>query len=162
MAIADFFLKIDGIDGEAQDAKHKNEIDVLSWSLGVINSGSMASLGGGGSGKCKYDDASFVMYANKASPKLKLACANGEHFKKAVLTCRKAGKDPHEFLKYTFSDCIVSSFHQGGASSADVIPTDQITLNFGKIEVEYKEQKPDGTGGGVIKTGWDVKGNKST
>ena len=39
-----------------------------------------------------------------------LACASGEHIKKAVLTCRKAGKDQQEFLKFTFTDVLVSSY----------------------------------------------------
>jgi len=160
MAAVDFFLKIDGIDGESSDAKHKNEIDLESWSFGASNSGSMAHAGGGGAGKVKFDDFHFVMKVNKSSPKLMLACASGEHIKKAVLTCRKAGKDQQEYLKFTFSDCLVSSFHQGGASSGEIIPTDQISLNFAKIEQEYKAQKPDGTLDGAIKAGWDVKQNQ--
>ena len=162
MAAVDFFLKIDGIDGESADSKHKGEIDVLSWSFGVSNSGSMSTGGGGGSGKASFNDFNFVMTVNKASPKLKLACASGEHIKKAVLTCRKAGKDQQEFLKYTFSDILVSSFQQGGSNSGDVIPTDQISLNYAKIETEYKAQKPDGTLDGAIKAGWDLKGNVKT
>jgi type VI secretion system secreted protein Hcp len=159
MAAVDYFLKIDGIDGEAQDSKHKNEIDIESWSFGATNSGTMSSAGGGGAGKVKFDDFHFVMKVNKSSPKLMLACASGEHIKKAVLTCRKAGKDQQEFLKYTFSDCIVSSFQQGGSSEGQIIPTDQITLNFAKIEKEYKAQKQDGTLDGAIKSGWDLKQN---
>ncbi|HVP47650.1 MAG TPA: type VI secretion system tube protein Hcp [Bryobacteraceae bacterium] len=159
MAAVDFFLKIDGIDGESADSKHKNEIDIMSWSFGVTNSGTMAMGGGGGAGKASFNDFHFVMHVNKASPKLELACASGEHIKKAVLTCRKAGKDQQEFLKYTFSDCIVSSFQQGGSHSGDIVPTDQISLNFAKIETEYKAQKADGTLDGAIKSGWDLKQN---
>jgi len=160
MAAVDFFLKIDGIDGESADAKHKNEIDVLSWSFGVTNSGTMAMGGGGGAGKSAFSDFNFVMHVNKASPKLELACASGEHIKKAVLICRKAGKDQQEFLKYTFTDCIVASFQQGGSHSGDIVPTDQISLNYAKIETEYKAQKADGTLDGAIKAGWDLKGNQ--
>jgi type VI secretion system secreted protein Hcp len=76
-----------------------------------------------------------------------------------VLVCRKAGKDQQEFLKYTFSDCIVSSFHQGGSSQGNVVPVDQISLAFSKIEKEFKSQKPDGTLDGAVKAGWDLKGN---
>jgi len=90
-----------------------------------------------------------------------LACASGEHIKTATLTCRKAGKDQQEFLKIVFSDLLVSSFQTGGAGNSDIVPQDQVTLNFAKIEHEYKEQKADGTLGGPIKAGWNLKENKA-
>ncbi|HEX5432225.1 MAG TPA: type VI secretion system tube protein Hcp, partial [Bryobacteraceae bacterium] len=76
---------------------------------------------------------------------------------KAVLTCRKAGKEQQEYLKWTFSDLLVASYQTGGSGSSDVVPLDQIALNFSKVEVEYKEQKADGTLGGPIKGGYDLK-----
>jgi type VI secretion system secreted protein Hcp len=160
MAVVDYFLKLDGIQGESADSKHKNEIDVESWSWGESQSGTMSTGGGGGAGKVQMQDFHFVMKVNKATPKLLLACATGEHIKSAILTCRKAGKEQQEFLKYTFSDLLVSSYQTGGASNGSVIPNDQISLNYAKIEVEYKEQKPDGTLGGPIKVGYDLKANK--
>lgn len=160
MAAVDYFLKIDGIDGESADAKHKGEIDVDSWSWGESQSGTMSYGGGGGAGKVQMQDFHFTMKVNKATPKLVLACASGEHIKQAVLTCRKAGKEQQEFLKYTFTDVLISSYQTGGASNGGVIPNDQISFNYGKMEVEYKEQKADGSLGGPIKTGWDLKANK--
>ena len=44
---------------------------------------------------------------------------------------------------------------------ANVIPNDSIALNFSKIEIEYKEQKPDGTLGGATKGNFDLKTNKA-
>jgi len=156
----DYFLKIEGIDGESQDAKHKGEIQLESFSWGANQSGTFASGGGGGAGKVQMQDFNFVMHINKASPKLFLACATGDHIKKAVLTCRKAGKDQQEYMKFTFSDLLVSSYQTGG-SEGDVVPMEQISLNYAKIEVEYKEQKPDGTLGGAVKAGYDLKQNKA-
>ena len=97
------------------------------------------------------------MKASKASPKLLLACANGEHIKKAVLTCRKAGKEQQAFIEITMSDVLVSSYQTSGSSRGDEVPTDQVSLNFAKIEYEYKDQKSDGTLGGRTKAGYDVK-----
>ena len=159
MADVDYFLKIDGVDGESHDAKHKNEIEIASFSFGASNSGSFAS-GGGGSGKVHMQDFHFTMPLQKASPKLMLACATGQHIKTAALTCRKAGKDQQEYLVINFSDLLVSSFQSGGSSS-NVLPADQISFNFSTIEYVYKEQKPDGTLGGTTKAGFDVKANKS-
>jgi type VI secretion system secreted protein Hcp len=160
MALFDAFLKIDGIEGESADAKHKGEIDLHSFSWGESNAGTFSVGGGGGAGKVSMQDLHFTMKINKASPKLFLACAAGEHIKKATLTCRKAGKDQQEFLKYDLSDILISSYQTGGSSGGSEIPMDQISLNFSKIEMGYKEQKADGTLGGEVKAGWDVKANK--
>ncbi len=153
----DYFLKIDGIEGESQDSKHKGEIEIESFSFGEVQTGTAAHGGGMGAGKVQMQDFNFVMKVNKASPKLFLACARGDHIKNAVLTCRKAGKDQQEYLKVTFSDILVSSFQTSGTSSGDMLPMDQISLNFTKIEFEYREQKPDGTLGGAIKAHYDLK-----
>jgi type VI secretion system secreted protein Hcp len=162
MAANDFFLKIEGIPGESADAKHKGEIDIDSWGWGATQDGTMRYGGGGGAGKVAMQDMHFTSRHCKASPKLMFACANGEHLKKAVLTCRKAGKDQQEYLLFTLSDCLVSSFQTGGNASSDsVVPMDQFSLNFAKIEHEYKPQKADGTLDGPIKHGWDLKQNKT-
>ncbi len=160
MAAVDFFLKLDGIDGESQDSKHKGTIDIESFSWGATQSGAHSGQGGGGAGKVVFQDFHFTMRINKASPKLMLACATGQHIKSAILTSRKAGGKQEEYLKVTMSDLLVSSFQTGGSGHSDVVPTDQISLNFAKVEFEYKEQKPDGTLGGAVKTGYDLKANK--
>ncbi len=158
--LVDYFLKIDGVDGESADDKHKGEIDVLSWSWGASQAGTMQYGGGGGAGKVQMQDFSFTMRMNKATPKLVLHCASGEHIKTAVMVARKAGKQQQEYLKLTFTDILVSSYQTGGTGDGDVVPIDSISLNFSKIEFEYKEQKADGTLGGPIKTHWDLKANK--
>jgi type VI secretion system secreted protein Hcp len=156
MAAVDYFLKIDGIQGESKADKHKDEIDVQSFSWGATQSGSFAGGGGGGAGKVSMQDFHFTMPDNKASPALFLACAQGDHIKNATLTCRKAGKEQQEYLKVTMSDILVSSFQTGG-SGGDVVPTDQISLNFAKIEVEYKEQDATGKLTGSVKKWFDLK-----
>ena len=160
MAAVDYFLKIDGIEGESQDSKHKSEIQLESWSWGSTQSGSFSHGGGGGAGKVQMQDFHFVMKVNKASPKLFDACATGSHIPKAVLVCRKAGKQQQEFLTVVFKDILVSSYQTGG-SAADVIPTDQISLNFADIEFDYKEQKADGTLGASVKKGYNLKEQKA-
>ena len=157
MAAVDYFLKIEGIEREAQEAKHGKEIQLESWSWGETQSGSHAVGAGGGAGKVSMQDFHFVMTVNKASPKLMLACATGEHIKSAVLTCRKAGKEQQEFLKVSFSDLMVSSFQTGGSARGEIVPTDQIALNFAKIEFEYKSQKQDGSLDTPVKAGYDLK-----
>lgn len=159
MANVDYFLKLEGIEGESTDDKHKNEIDVLSWSWGETQSGTAAHGGGSGAGKVSMQDFHFTMRVNKATPTLLLACATGQPFASAELVCRKAGGAQEEYLKYTFSDVLVSSYQTGGAAG-DTIPTESISLNYAKMEVEYKPQKPDGTLDSPVKVGYDLKANK--
>jgi type VI secretion system secreted protein Hcp len=160
MAAVDYFLKIDGIQGESKADKHKDEIDIQSYSWGATQTGTFAAGGGGGAGKVSMQDFHFTMPVNKASPALFLSCAQGDHIKNAILTCRKAGKEQQEFLKITLSDVLVSSFQTGGHGGGDVTPTDQISLNFAKIEVEYKEQDATGTLTGSVKKWFDLKSVK--
>jgi type VI secretion system secreted protein Hcp len=159
MAAVDYFLKLKGIDGESHDSKHKNEIDLESWSWGETQGGGHASGGGGGAGKVVMQDFHFVMKINKASPKLFLACATGEHIGDAVLTCRKAGKEQQEFLIVKFTDLLVSSYQTGGSGHSDIVPTDQISLNFSKIEFQYKPQKTDGSLDAPVSAGYNLKTN---
>src|SRR5450755_3906540 len=110
MAAVDYFLKIKGIEGDATADGHTNEIQLESWSWGESNSGSSNQGPGGGSGKVSMQDFHFVMKANKASPKLFLSCACGDHIPEAVLACRKAGGKQQDFMTVKMSDLIVSSY----------------------------------------------------
>ena len=160
MAI-DYFLKIDGIPGESLDSKHKDEIEVVAWSWGEANPTAPGAPGtGGGAGKVQMQDFTFTASTSKASPNLMLACASGKHFKHAVLTARRAGgKAQVEFLAFSLSDILVSAYQIGGAEG-EVVPMDNVSLSFSKIQVEYRQQKPDGSLGTSVKAGWDVKQNK--
>lgn len=158
MGAVDYFLKIEGIEGESQDAKHPNEIEVITWNWSESQTGTMGQGGGGGAGKVSMQDFAFTMYTCKASPKLLQHCASGKHVPSAILIGRKAGEQQQEYLKITFTDLLVSHFSTGG-SGADIRPVDNIALNFAKIEYEYKAQKKDGTLDGAIKAGWDLKKN---
>lgn len=162
MAAVDYFLKLDGIDGESTDDKHKNEIDILSFSWGLANATSAGRTGGSGAGKAVFQDFHFTTNVNKASPKLFLACATGQHIKEAKLTCRKSADDGSavEFLIVKMTDVLISSYQQGGSGESDVVPTDQVSFNFTKIEVEYFPQKPDGTLDSAVKAGYDLKKNE--
>ena len=159
MAQADFFLKVKDIPGESLDGTHKGEIEVLSWSWGESNSGGSAYGGGAGTGKVDMGDFSFTMRMCKASPKLIQACASGQVISETILIGRKAGKEQQEYLKFKFTDSMISHYTTSGTGSGDPVPMDSISFNYAKVEIEYKEQKADGTLGGAIKAGWDLKKN---
>jgi type VI secretion system secreted protein Hcp len=159
MAAVDYFLKIDGIKGESADSKQSGEIELDSWSWGATQSGGHAYGGGGGAGKVQMQDFHFCMRLNEASPKLLEACSSGKHIPQATLTCRKAGGEQGAFLKVKFSDMLVSSYQTGGSGGSDIVPVDQISLNFSKIEFEYFKQDKAGAMVSAGKTGWDLKKN---
>ena len=158
----DYFLKIDGIDGESQDSKHKGEFQLIAYSFGANQAHALNFVGGGhGAGKVNFTDFTFVKQVDKGTPKLMLACATGQHIPKAVLIARKAGKDQQEYLKVTFTDILVANCQINGDGRTP-LPVDEIKLNFSKVEFEYKEQKADGSLGGSTKMIYDVKQQKAS
>lgn len=155
----DQFIKLDGIKGEAGDDKHGGEIDVLSWSWGLSNSGSAGSGGGGGAGKVNVQDLSFTKWIDKSSPVLMQHCCGGKHIPEALLTVRKAGDKPLEYLKIKLTDLIVTSVSTGGSGGEDKL-TENVSLNFAKVQIAYQEQdKTGGAKGGPVEMGWDVSKN---
>ena len=155
---SDIFAKIGDIKGESLDSKHKDEIEVLSYSWGVTNSGSMSSGSGGGEGKAAFHDLSFVHNVDKASPVLMQACATGVHLKEATITHRKAGKGQQEYLIVKMNDVIVTGVTHGG--SGDSGHAENVSLAFAKVALEYKPQKADGSLDAGIHFKYDIKGNK--
>ena len=157
---SDIFAKIGDIKGESLDSKHKDEVEVLSWSWGVAQSGTMAHGGGGGEGKASFNDFNFTHHVDKASPVLLKACATGEHIKEATITVRKAGNESkQDYLILKMTDVMISSYNPSASSGGDR-PTESVSMAFAKIEFTYKAQKADGSLDAGITTGWDLKANK--
>ena len=155
---SDIFAKLGDIKGESLDDKHKNEIEVLSFSWGVTNAGSMASGGGAGAGKATFQDLSIVHRIDKASPVLMQACATGAHLKEATITHRKAGKGQQEYLIVKMNDVLITSVTHGGATGEPA--SESVTLVFAKVDLEYKPQKADGSLDAGIHFKYDLKANK--
>jgi len=155
---SDIFAKIGDIKGESPDDKHKDEIEVLSYSWGVTNAGSISPGAGGGSGKATFQDLSIVHQIDKASPLLLKACATGQHLKDATITHRKSGKGQQEYLVVKLNDVIITGVTHGGASGQPI--SESVTLAFAKVDIEYKPQKPDGSLDAGIHFKYDIKSNK--
>jgi type VI secretion system secreted protein Hcp len=156
---SDIFAKIGDIKGESLDDKHKGEIEVLSWSWGVQQSGTMAHGGGGGEGKASFNDFNFTHHIDKASPVLLKACATGEHIKEATITVRKAGKGQQEFLVIKMNDIIITGVAPSGAGDG-AATAEHVALQFAKVDLEYKPQKADGSLDAGVHFKYDIKGNK--
>jgi type VI secretion system secreted protein Hcp len=156
---SDIFAKIGDIKGESFDDKHKGEIEVLSWSWGITQSGTMAHGGGGGEGKANFNDFNFTHHIDKASPVLMKACATGEHIKEATITVRKAGKGQQEFLIIKIQDIIITGIAPSGAGDG-AATAEHVALQFAKVDLEYKPQKQDGSLDAGVHFKYDIKGNK--
>lgn len=155
----DMFLLIDGVKGESQDSKYKDAIDVLAWSWGLSNSGTTHTGSGSGAGKANIQDVSCTKWIDKSSPGLMLAGINGKHFKDAKIICRKAGEKPLEYLTITMTDVMITSVSTGGSGGEDRL-TENLSLNFGKVKVEYTEQKKEGGEGTKPNMHWNIAQNK--
>jgi type VI secretion system secreted protein Hcp len=152
------FARIGTIKGESRDAKHKDEIEVLSWSWGLSQSGSSGQGGGGGVGKVSVHDFTFTHHVDKASPMLMKVCATGEHVKDATITLRKAGKGQQEYLVITMTDLLVTSVSTSVAEGDSTI--ESVGLTFAKVDLEYKPQKPDGSLDTGVHFKYDLKTHK--
>jgi type VI secretion system secreted protein Hcp len=157
---ASIFARIGTIKGESHDAKHKDEIDVLSWSWGLAQTGTLNQGGGSGAGKVSFQGFTFTHHVDKASPLLMKACATGEHIKEATVTVRKPGKAPQDYLLVKMSDVLVTgvstSVDAEGSGAAEVV-----SLAFAKVDLEYRPQKPDGSLDAGIHFKFDLKANKA-
>ena len=156
---SDIFAKIGDIKGESLDSKHKDEIEVLSWSWGVQQSGTLAHGGGGGEGKASFNDFNFTHHVDKASPVLMTACATGKHIKEATITVRKAGKGQQEFLIVKMSDVIITGVTPSGTGDGAAI-AESVAIQFAKVELEYKPQKADGSLDAGVFFKCDIKAQK--
>lgn len=152
------FAKIDGIPGESTDAKHKGEIDVLSFSWGVSSPPPAGGGGGGGAGKASFQQVSFSHVVDKASPLLALSCATGQHHKVATLTQTRVGGGSVDFLQFKFEDVIVTGVAEAGP--ADQPLAEQVSLAYAKVHMAYFPQKADGSLDAPVKFAFDVAANK--
>ncbi|RPJ10670.1 MAG: type VI secretion system tube protein Hcp [Deltaproteobacteria bacterium] len=157
----DIFMKINGIQGESRDKGHKDEIDVLTWTWGLSNQVMAPSAGGGaGAGKVKFQDISFTHLVDKASPNLMLSCASGKHIHEARITVRRSDPTtPQEFLLIKLQDVMVTGVQSSATRGPEGL-MEQVTLNFAKVDFEYKAQRPDGALEAGAHFNWDLRLNK--
>ncbi len=157
------FIKIDSHDGESEDDDHSGWIDILSWSWGMSQSANAHMGGGGSNAQASVQDVNFVKWVDKSSPALMHSCLVGKHILKAELHCTKSGGD-NKALSYIvgkFDDVIISSVSTGGSGAEDRL-TENVSLNFAKVEWEYVVQTKEGGAGAKPKLTWDIKKGKGS
>jgi type VI secretion system secreted protein Hcp len=158
----DMFLKLTAnkkaVEGESVDDTHGKEIELVSWSWGLSQSGSAQSGTGGGSGKVNVADISFTKYIDRSTPTLLKLCCQGGHVDEAILTVRKAGGGGVEYVVMRMVDCIVTSLTTGASAGGDRL-TEVLTLNFAEFHYEYTPQEGNHGAGSGIPMGWNIAKN---
>ena len=145
------------IKGETLDKAQRvfGDIDILAWAWGLSSSPVRT---GGGAPKASFQDISFTKYLDKASTALMMALAKGTLIPVCTLLVRKAGDPPQKYLVITLTKVLVTSISAGGSGGEDRF-TENVTLNFAQVKVEYFMQDDKGItiSGGAFS--WDIAGN---
>lgn len=156
----EFYLKLDGIPGESTDSKHKDWIEVVSFSHGVEQEGASRSGGGESTvGRAHFADFCVVKRLDKSSPKLALTCASGAHIATAKMELCQATKDKHPYMKYNLFDVVISAVKPSGQNTSNTLPLEEVTMRYSKIEWEYTPMDGAGKVTAATKANWSLKEN---
>jgi len=158
---SDVFLKLTGIPGDSTDLKHKNEIEVMSFSSGVsMPLGPRSFSGSAPNERASLSDLNITKVVDSASPALFKAVCTGQHIAEAVLSVNRADSKGGkvEYLKYTLTDVVASSYQASGSDESG-LPVESISLNFAKFQVAYTVTDQTGAPKGAKVAGWDVSKN---
>ncbi|HTW79794.1 MAG TPA: type VI secretion system tube protein Hcp [Terracidiphilus sp.] len=153
----DYFLKLDGIQGESQDEKHKNEIQVLSWSWGAANVSSVSGTGGSGAGKVDMSDVSMMLNFDKSTPKFFKSICAGTHIASGELSAIKAGGNGKAYLKVDFKEIFVTGLQM---SAAGEVPAVSLSFTYDEIKIDYSAQDEKGNLASVGPVTMNTKQNK--
>ena len=157
----DAFLKIDGVSGESTDDKHKDWIEITSYSQAIHQpaSATASSVGGASAERVNIGEFTIAKQADKATPKLFEACCTGKHIKEIIVEVCRAGGDKQKYLEIRMEQVIVSSFVQNGGGD---FPSETVAFSAGKTKITYSQQKRDsGSLAGNVSAGWDATQNKT-
>lgn len=142
-----FFLSMDGVAGEATETGHSGDLAVRSFAWGESRTTDSSS-------RVQTRDFQITMALDKSSPILMRKTAVRERIAKATLVARNPlGQD---YLKWTLTDVILTSFQVDGAAGQGK-PVVTFAMNAGKMDVEYRPQLYNGGLGQAVKAGWEAK-----
>jgi type VI secretion system secreted protein Hcp len=158
-ANADLLLRVDGVQGEARRVGYENWIDIQSFKWGVTQSGG-ASGGGGGAGRVDFDELTITKPIDRASPKLFQYCAQGKHIAKVSLVVLQGNQRGGEVYRIDLSDVLITSVTQAVVEGGE-LPAEALALNFTRIKIVYREQRPDGSLGVPVEAEWDLSTNSA-
>lgn len=151
------WLKINGCEGEAEDDGHQKEIELQSWGWGMTH-----PVGYGGTGLSKGEttaqDLVVTKNLDKATPNLMKFCLSAKPLDEVLLTVRKRGESPIDYLKIKMKNALISSVSD--SATMDGSGSESVAFAFEAVEVEYTPQGKDGKAQGAVTMKWDIKKNK--
>ncbi len=153
------YLMLSGVNGEATDAEHKDEINVLEWDWGLAQPTAVHSGQGTTTGKVSASDLMIKKYMDKASANLMKACCEGTVIDEGILTVQRAAADKVPALVITMENVIVSGFNPGAKANTDTLPTEMVSLSFKNIHYAYTPQTEKGKKEAEVEAGWDFQEN---
>jgi type VI secretion system secreted protein Hcp len=145
-AAVDYFLEVDGVPGESQDAKMQKAIDLQSFSWGASTDKQKAP---------SLQNLNVVHNVDAASPVLFQRLVQGTTIPSVELIGRKAGEAQFIFLRFCFEGVRVNSVQQGGSSGGDS-PNENVSFSYGAVSEQYTQQRADGTSGNTVFAGWNA------
>jgi type VI secretion system secreted protein Hcp len=174
----DAFLQFKGggaaghdIEGETYDKTMRNmkplPFDIQNWNFGITQDVNIGSASGGiGAGKVNFNPFKITKAIDKSSPLFFGTLCTGGHYEDVILYMRKAGTskerssspDADVYLKYEFKMAFVTNISW---SHNDPAPNEEITFEYGALQVTYKPQKKDGSLGASKTTAWSRVLNKN-
>lgn len=155
----DAFIHIPDLDGESTDERHRGWIEMTQFEFNVQQkvSQTASSAGGATAERVDFSEFGFSKLMDKTSPLLALACAAGTHFGTIVVELCRAGGDKIPFMKYTFTNCIISAFN---TSAEGDFPEDDVSFVYGKVEWCYtRQQRAGGWAAGNVAGAWSLEKN---
>lgn len=155
----DYFLKLDGVEGESADEKHKKQIQIMSFSWGASNVSSVAGTGGSGAGKANLSDFSIMTNFDKSTPELFKNLTKGTHFKTGTMEAVKSGADGKPYLKVDFKELFCTSLQIAASSE---VPSVSISFSYNEMKIDYYAQNEQGN---LVSTGavtYNLKENKTS
>ncbi|HUB00653.1 MAG TPA: type VI secretion system tube protein Hcp [Terracidiphilus sp.] len=155
----DYFLEVEGIQGESQDENFKNQIQLLSWSWGAANLSSVSGTGGSGAGKCDCSDFSCMTNFDKSTPKLFKSITKGTHITKGTLSAVKSGAEGKPYLKVNFAEIFVTGLQMSASSE---VPSVSVSFTYNEIGIEYSVQDEKGNLASTGEVKFNTKQNKSS
>jgi type VI secretion system secreted protein Hcp len=153
----DYFLKLEGVEGESSDANFKNQIQLMSWSWGASQISSVAGTGGSGAGKADLSDFSLMTYFDKSTPKFFKSIGLGTHIASGTLSAVKSGAQGKPYLKVDFAEIFVTSLQMSGSSE---IPTVSVSFTYNEIKIDYSVQDEKGNLKSIGPVTYNTKENK--
>lgn len=159
------YLKIDGIPGESTDSKHKDQIEIIkfAWAIDQPDTYSKSSHGALTAERANFASFKVIKATDKATPKLALACAAGQHIKNAKLELCRATSDQETYMVYELDDIIVKGFRPTGDAHADeAVPTEEVEFAYGKVTLTYTQYDKTGKSVGNVAANWNLMENRGS